>query len=181
MAEVFRPAEKPDATFETHVVRLKANEVRQVVIFSPAVWPVMTHWNPGRGPKGRSEACYVPNEECPGCRMQLARKWRGYLFVGDLFGSRPDRYFMELTTGMDDWLQRYCPLGETLRGKTIRVQRMNGEAARLKIEPITVSVTLANLPADQDPVELLSKMWGMRLPSARGRAAADVVPFKHIG
>src|SRR6266404_8087899 len=77
MLPLDRGSPAPPAGPEIWVRRLKAEQVVDFACCSPSVWEFWIHWDQdGR----KSMPCLKDHSVCPGHRLELPRKWRGYLY-----------------------------------------------------------------------------------------------------
>jgi hypothetical protein len=131
--------------------RLRAGQTSTVVILSKSVWGVWTHWN------GKvTEPCYEEKKKCPGCKKGLPKRWKGYLHCYDF--NRRDECFVELTPISADAMACQVQAGDSLRGYRFRLQRANGDKARLSVT-LLPSVEIPDLPAEKDVQVVLCRLW----------------------
>lgn len=142
---------------ELWIRRLKASETLQCTIISASLWGCMTHWN------GRStEPCYESKKECPGHKRGLPTRWKGYLHVWD--EGKAEECFLELTPVAADNLLAQVMQGEPLRGQRLKVERLKGNKARLRVTLLAHYTALRvgrDLPPPKDPHNTLCKLWGL--------------------
>ena len=140
------------------VVQLGQGESIDGVILAEKVWGVLTHWNDGRGKKGRSERCCKESGYCSGCELELPSRWKGYLHVYCF--RRKRALFVELTPATAEAIELMKPSGESVRGLRIRLKRGDGgKKTRIEVEILAYAGDLDALPAPQHPEEVLETLW----------------------
>lgn len=144
------------------VVRMKANEKREIVIYSKEFWGVEVHF----GANSTRSSPHFKNEDlCPGCLNKVARRWKYYLHVYDYRGKR--QIFLELTPGAAKQIWNLLPEGQSFRGVRMIVERGPRANAHLKINLLTPVPDDDRLPAAKDPKPSLMKLWGYEVDGAR--------------
>jgi len=152
----------PPPAGPTHeVVQLRAGEQIDGAICSPAIWGVVTHWNDGAGPKGRSERCTADKGACTGCDRELPSRWKGYVHLFDL--HKRQEVFLEITPGAFDRILTEAPKGGTLRGLRLKARRSKGgDQGRFECELHLYAGDIELLPRPRDPEPILEILWNWR-------------------
>ena len=159
MAEIFSgaPPKKPGP--QTKILQLKAGERIDGVILSEKIWGVVTHWNDGRGKKGRSQRCtQLETGECIGCSNQLPARWKGYLYILDFL--RKGEMFVELTQGAAEKVGQEVGEHQSLRGLRVKANRTpGGNTGRLLVEISLWPGDREKLPQEKNPEPILEELW----------------------
>lgn len=154
-----QPNQPPAPGPREPIIRVRANQARDVVVLSEAWWAIVVHWEPT---EKRSFPCYVPQCECERCARELPKRWRAYLHVLVRQGGKYEEGFLELTPGMADYLNIELGEGVDLRGQRWRLERGNGEKARVRIavQPHHSAISKDPLPPARSPEMDLMRLWG---------------------
>jgi hypothetical protein len=151
LAQLDRP---PAVKRVVPIRRLDPKALFEGWVCSPKPWIFVTHW------KGdRSSPHVVDESECPGCKMQLPKRPRGYLLVVPFMEKGP--VFFELTHLALEALQEQAS-EESIRGKWIAVKRERPVFNAPMIATLSkIDRPAPELPVDISPVPTLSVLWGM--------------------
>jgi hypothetical protein len=138
---------------ELRVIRLKGNEVKEVVILSRKLWGVFIHFDERLR---RSEPCLENTETCPGCVAKRPSKWRGYFHVTEP-GSRP--FILELTPEAAREFQDSMGPVKSYRGARAVFRRTKADNGRLLVELREYHGDVNALPTEIDPETVLRWLW----------------------
>jgi hypothetical protein len=155
MLELNRQDYPPSAGPEIWIKRLKANETFHARIISPQFWGLWIHWY-GR----HTEPCLKDRQECPGCKAEAIRKWKGYLHVISVATAR--QWFYEATPFVAKQITGQIAVNASLCGMRVEVVRGKGDKARcyaILKEPFP---HMPPLPAVREPRETLEILWKMQ-------------------
>jgi hypothetical protein len=134
--------------------RLKKKQWVIVTILCDSIWGVYVHWN-----GSKTEPCFEDKKKCPGHARQLPLRWKGYLHVWD--HERKEECFLELTPLSAEQLLEQLGQLCGMRGSRCRVERMDGDKARLRVTLLGAGDHHGELPAEKSPLPTLSKLWGI--------------------
>lgn len=152
--DVYRQNTPPAPGPEFRIVRLRANEELTFLCASREPWGFWTHWL-----SNRSSPCFKSKKTCPGCRLGAPSRWKGYLFIVDQELKR--ECYLEVTPQAARSLMDQMQPGQKLRGLHLRVRRMGGDRARLKVQQLSNRDFSENMVEDRDPFPTLAKLWGI--------------------
>lgn len=168
MPEFNRQDEPPPPGPNMTVRRIRALQRLQFVLLGQP-WGTWTHYN------GRStEPCLKPKKECPGCKRQLAHRWKCYIHVWNL--QRQTDEFLELTPASRAQLDDQLPTGEPYRGQRIEVARGKGDKSRLTVLLLPAVPVHGKMPESKDPYKLLCKLWGFPQITEEKPPQSDLPP-----
>jgi hypothetical protein len=135
------------------VVRLRGGESFSCTILSSKFSGFVVHWN---AVIRRSRPCYESRENCEGCKDELPAKTLYYLHV---WSGTKGSCFLEMTAHAAFQLQEIFGSVSTYRGQRITVERTRAANGRLKVDVKEWSENAANLPPEEDPEDVLRKLW----------------------
>ena len=155
MRDVCRAGDPPPAGEYVPLLRIRGRAPRQLLILSPFIWGFHTHWVGGRTVEcsaRESDLCRCPYIKHP-------QKWYGVLRYYE-FGEKMG--FVELTSGVANKMLAMLQTGQNFRGLAFKFSRSSdGKGARHYVERIPhVDKQPDLIPPDEDPKELLLKLWG---------------------
>ena len=136
------------------IKRLEADELLTCCILGDEIKGIWVHW---AGKK--SAPHYEPAAECPGCIAQQAKRWKGFLHVGDSHASK--ELFLELTPTSARALIEAVGGSENLRATRVNVKRTKGKNGRINITVLGPAKDHDNLPPARDPRNSILKLWGV--------------------
>lgn len=136
------------------IFRLKKREGGTFAVFGSKVHGFWTHWA-GMA----SEPCTEPLSECIGHQREWPLRWKGYLHVH--FQERGEEGFLELTPAATNEICLLLGGTDELRGSRLRIQRGEGDKARLKVSILArwKAVVGTEIPPEKDPEATLQKLW----------------------
>lgn len=152
MIELNRDDTPPKKEGELWIERMKGATSKSIVILSPAIWGVWTHWN-GK----RSQPCWKDKSRCPGCIAKHPSRWKGYLHVLDYM--RRNQIFLELTPTAARSLKDQVGTGVAMRGVRVTIRRTTSNLGRLLVAVEEAMAFMHNLPNAVDPLKTLLDIW----------------------
>lgn len=135
------------------IIRIKAGERIGVVILSPSIWGLWTHWA-----GNHSLPCFAEKSQCEGCKRGLPRRWKGYVHV--VVENERRQGFLELTPLSAESLLMQSEKGRPLRGYRFEIKRLAGDKARMHVRSTHPDPSPFGLPHHQDPQSTLMRLWG---------------------
>lgn len=145
-----------DRLYAWRIRRADAIKPLGLVLISENWFGIRTHYY------GQRTIPHLTWGDCPGCRAGVSR-WNGYLLAFDL--REAERIVWEFTPAVYDSLVRLREEYGTLRGLFLKISRVkkipNG---RLQIEKSAPYTERLELPASQDIVPIIFRIWGVALP-----------------
>jgi hypothetical protein len=156
VAQLSRDERPPKPGPRIEIVRLKANQSTDLVVYSEKVHGFWIHWC-----GERSGPCYDPRSECRSCCDGLPRRWKGYLYCWST--AQSDNVFFELTPLAVKSIYDVVGQGCILRGYRMNIQRGNGNKAWMKVtlKSRFQDVSDKVLPDDISPEKTLLQLWGV--------------------
>ena len=157
MESALRRQDKPPKPGpEVSVIRCEGGSGVRVQIISDTIWGVWTHWD-----GHRSRECTAEDESCIGHKSKWATRWKGYLHVWCPF--RKEYCFLELTPASAGEILRLNGSNPSLRGKLLRLDRVNGnKRAKIAVELTSGVSNVGELPVPQSPEPVLRRLWGWK-------------------
>lgn len=147
--------DKPPAVLRVvPIVCVAATQRIEAYCCSKTLWGTWTHWD-GR----RTVPCMTDRKVCGDCQKGLPKRWRGFLLIHEFV--RKATFFVELTPlGAQGLLEQ---LGtRPLRGRRILIRRQRDtKRAPLIVDLLGDDLRLDGLPAPQDPLPTLRRLWGI--------------------
>jgi hypothetical protein len=153
--------------------RVKKNQTITVTFLCRSVWGLWTHWA-----GNRSEPCFEDKKDCPGHKRGLPLRWKGYYHVFN-HDSRAEE-FLEVTPVIADYVNSLLGKDEPLRGNRANVSRGASDNSRMRVNLLTRTAKLDQLPPEKDPMAVLMNLWGLDLKSINGNPPATL-PLGGVG
>jgi hypothetical protein len=144
------PRERRDDVF--YVDPIGAGKRVKMLVYSPQVWGVWTHYHDATTP------CYEDNNHCVNGHDPDTLRWKGYVL-----GHNHDRHkatFVQLTDGCYWQLNELFPTGVTLAGKMIFFSRTAKKNGRIHVSVEEYQQrSPSDCPRDVDPRASLYNLW----------------------
>lgn len=148
----------PPREYRGFIRRVKPGSDVHCVVVSPQFWITWIHY------QGRSIPCFKSRGKCPGCTLQLPRKFLGYLYIFNQESKRHEH--LELPRDAANDLRDMLGGKGELRGTRFHVKRKGGAKGTLvfdlksRIEEVAPGFDLG---PDKDPKEILAYLWGVNV------------------
>lgn len=160
----FRNCPPPRPRRVAKIVRPRPGEPLDVIVYTPQVWGMMTHWV-----NGRTKPCLAKDCPCQKEGSDLRSLWKGYLLAAT-YDKLSELVIVEISVEAA-WqckeLQGQCQL---LRGARLKLRRANAKANSQVIPELTLNHRTDWPAPPLDLVEALSRVWFGVKPQERKAA-----------